>query len=42
MYLSVKGECETQKIIEKSRFITTSKHITGEEEAKEFIILAGI
>ena len=37
MYLSVKGECETQKIIEKSRFIATSKHISGEEEAKDFI-----
>ena len=37
MYLSVDGECETQKIIEKSRFITTSKHISGEEEAKDFI-----
>ena len=37
MYLSVKGECETQKIIEKSRFITTSKHISGEEDAKDFI-----
>ena len=37
MYLSVKGECETQKIIEKSRFITISKHISGEEEAKDFI-----
>lgn len=37
MYLSLKGECETQKIIEKSRFITTSKHISGEEEAKDFI-----
>ena len=37
MYLSVKGECETQKIIEKSRFITTSKHISDEEEAKDFI-----
>ena len=37
MYLSVNGECETQKIIEKSRFITTSKHISGEEEAKDFI-----
>ena len=37
MYLSVKGECETQKVIEKSRFITTSKHIAGEEEAKDFI-----
>lgn len=37
MYLSVKSECETQKIIEKSRFITTSKHISCEEEAKDFI-----
>ena len=37
MYLSINGECETQKIIEKSRFITTSKHISGEEEAKDFI-----
>lgn len=37
MYLSVNGECETQKTIEKSRFITTSKHISGEEEAKDFI-----
>ena len=37
MYLSVNGECETQKIIEKSRFITMSKHISGEEEAKDFI-----
>lgn len=37
MYLSVNGECETQKIIEKSRFITTSKHISCEEEAKDFI-----
>ena len=38
MYLSLKGECETQKIIEKSRFITTSKHVSGEEEAREFIL----
>lgn len=37
MYLSVKGEWKTQKVIEKSRFITTSKHISGEEEAKDFI-----
>ena len=37
MYLSVNGECETQKIIEKSRFITISKHISGEEEARDFI-----
>lgn len=38
MYLSVNGECETQKIIEKSRFITISKHISCEEEAKDFIV----
>lgn len=37
MYLSINGEYETQKIIEKSRFITTSKHICGEKEAKDFI-----
>ncbi len=37
MYLSVNGECETHKIIEKSRFITVSKHVDGEEEAKKFI-----
>lgn len=36
-YLSVSGECVTQKIIEKSRFITTSRHVSGEEQAKEFI-----
>ncbi len=36
-YLSVSGECVTQKIIEKSRFITTSKHVTSEKEAKDFI-----
>ncbi len=36
-YLSVSGGCVTQKIIEKSRFITTSKHVESEEEAKEFI-----
>lgn len=37
MYLSVNGECETQKVIEKSRFITVSRHISGEEEAKDFV-----
>lgn len=36
-YLSVQGECTTQKIIEKSRFITTSAHVCGEEEARAFI-----
>lgn len=36
-YLSVGGVCVTEKIIEKSRFITTSAHIESEEEAKTFI-----
>lgn len=39
-YLSVLGDCRTQKTIEKSRFITTSRHVEGEEQAKRFI--AGI
>ncbi len=37
MYLSVSGEVVTVKIIEKSRFITTSRHVEGEEQAKAFI-----
>lgn len=36
-YLSVNGECITEKTIEKSRFITTSRHVEGEEQAKAFI-----
>ncbi len=36
-YISVRGETVTEKIIEKSRFITTSKHIESEEEARAFI-----
>ena len=36
-YLSVSGQTQTEKIIEKSRFITTSAHVCGEEEAKNFI-----
>lgn len=36
-YLSVNGECITEKVIEKSRFITTSRHVEGEEQAKAFI-----
>lgn len=36
-YLSVLGDCRTQKIIEKSRFIATSRHVEGEEQAKRFI-----
>lgn len=36
-YLSLSGECVTQKIIEKSKFIATSRHISGEEEARAFI-----
>lgn len=36
-YLSVNGEHKSEKIIEKSRFITTSAHVEGEEQAKAFI-----
>lgn len=36
-YKSVAGETVTEKIIEKSRFITVSRHICGDEEAKAFI-----
>lgn len=36
-YLSLSGECVTQKIIEKSKFIATSRHVCGEEEARAFI-----
>jgi uncharacterized YigZ family protein len=36
-YLSVYGECTTEKTIEKSRFITTSRHVETEEEAKAFV-----
>ena len=36
-YLSVSGETVTQKIIEKSRFIATSRHVESEEQAKAFI-----
>lgn len=36
-YISLSGECVTQKVIEKSRFITTSCHVEGEEEAKAFV-----
>lgn len=36
-YLSVAGETQTEKIIEKSRFLTTSRHVESEDEAREFI-----
>lgn len=36
-YLSVQGECRTLKVIEKSKFITTSAHVEGEEQARDFI-----
>ncbi|MDE7182745.1 MAG: YigZ family protein [Clostridia bacterium] len=36
-YLSVSGQTVPEKVIEKSRFITTSKHVQGEEQAKAFI-----
>ena len=36
-YLSVGGEHVTEKVIERSRFITTSFHAEGEEQARAFI-----
>lgn len=36
-YLSISGETVTQKVIEKSRFITTSRHVEDEEQAKAFV-----
>ena len=36
-YISVSGELSTEKVIERSRFITTSAHVEGEEQARAFI-----
>lgn len=36
-YLSVSGENVTEKVIEKSRFITSVRHVESEEEAKAFV-----
>ena len=36
-YLSVSGELVTEKVIEKSRFIATSRHVEGEEQARAFV-----
>lgn len=36
-YKSVQGECVTRKTIEKSKFITASRHVESEEEAVSFI-----
>ena len=36
-YISVSGELSTEKVIERSRFITTSAHVEGESQAQEFI-----
>ena len=35
--LTVHGRTETEKIIEKSRFLTYSTHVESEEEARAFI-----
>ena len=35
-YISVSGEHVTEKVIERSRFITTSAHAEGEEEARAY------
>lgn len=40
-YLSVLGECVTEKTIERSRFIATSRHVEGEEEARAFVAEIG-
>lgn len=37
MYLSVHGETVTEKVIEKSRFLTYVAHMAGEEEAKAYL-----
>lgn len=37
MYLSVHGETVTEKVIEKSRFLTYVSHVEGEEAAKTFL-----
>lgn len=37
MYLGVYGETVWEKVVEKSRFLTYTAHITSEEEAKEFL-----
>ena len=36
-YISVSGEHVTEKVIERSRFITISAHAEGEEEARAFV-----
>ena len=36
-YKTTKGESEAEYIIQKSRFITHTKHVETEEEAREFI-----
>lgn len=36
-YFSIEGRLVTEKVIEKSRFITTSQHVENEDEAKAFI-----
>lgn len=35
--LTVLGDTESEKIIEKSRFLTYSKHVESEEEARAFV-----
>ncbi|MDE6411249.1 MAG: YigZ family protein [Clostridia bacterium] len=36
-YFSVSGEATSERVIEKSRFITYCKHVENEEEAKAFL-----
>ncbi len=37
MYCSVKGESVSERVIEKSRFLTYTAHVEGEEEARAFL-----
>ena len=37
MYLSVRGEAVTERIVEKSRFIAFVAHTSGEAEVKAFL-----
>lgn len=36
-YSTVGGECVSEKVIEKSKFISYSAHVESDEEAKEFV-----
>lgn len=37
-YLSVSGESSSERVVEKSRFITYCKHVESEEEARAYLV----